>query len=292
MQCDICQRSASSRLPFNCTLCARDALYQPRIQLAQTLLHKESLGKEVERSVKGTSQPKKSANSTSSRSTEPKAAWAIERAEAERKASEDATQTLLGHVESLREEMQKAKAEIAERKAKLQKRRSDFASAKLELSQSQANALEPVEKGIRRTEHRWEILHTKTAEARLFLCREAALLYGLQQRERKRGSLGRDVYVIGGVPIPDLRDLNSMNIPINPIAKLTFLRCFFCASHDCDHEPSASCPPSVALPLPSITSRNYSTASRLPIPYHTFPWLILHWSGSPISRLYTESFLE
>lgn len=211
MQCDICQRSASSLLPFNCTLCARDALYQPRLQLAQTLLHRESLGKEVERCVKGSSKVKKTSNSATAKPAEHNAKWAVERAAAEQVISEEETQTVLAHVGSLREEIQNVKAEIAERKARLQRRRSEFASAKQELSQSQTNAVEPVEKGIRRTEHRWDILHNKTAEARLFLCREAALLYGLQQRKRKKGGLGRDVYYIGGVPIADLRDLNSMH---------------------------------------------------------------------------------
>jgi len=210
MQCDICHRSGNSRLPFNCTLCARDTLYQPRIQLAQTLLQGESLGKEVERNVKGSSRPKRNQNSASAKSAETNPAWAVGRAAAEEAIAEEETQTVLNHVQSLREEIQNVKAEIAERKAGLQRRRAEFASAKQDLSHSQTNTVEPVEKGIRRTEHRWDILHNKTAEARLFLCREAALLYGLQQRKRKKGGLGRDVYFIGEVPIADLRDLNSM----------------------------------------------------------------------------------
>lgn len=210
MQCDICHRSASSRLPFNCTLCARNALYQPRIELAQALLYRESLGKEVDQAVKSSSKPRKTTNPTSTKFFETSPTWVARRAAAEQTLSEEKTRTLHDHVQSLRDEIQIAKAEIAERKARLQARRSEAVSAKRELSQSQATAVEPVEKGIRRTEHRWDILHNKTSEARLFLCREAALLYSLQQRKRKRGGLGRDIYFIGGVPIPDLRDLNSM----------------------------------------------------------------------------------
>ena len=211
MQCEICQRSASSRLPFNCTLCARIALYQPRIQLAQTLLHTESLGKEVEQNVQGTSKKEKARSSTGTKISDLHPAWTVSRDASEQVTSEDTTQTILSHVAILREETQKIRADIAARKARLLQRRSEFTSAKRELSQSQASAVEPVDKSIKRTEHRWDVMHSKTAESRLFLCKEVALLYGLQQRKRKKGGFGRDVYLIGGVPIVDLRELNSMN---------------------------------------------------------------------------------
>lgn len=223
MQCEICLRSASSRLPFNCTLCAREALYQPRIQLAQALLHRESLGKEVESNVVGTSKKEKAKSSPSTRTSDLNPTWAIQHAASEQVISQEKTQTALSHVEALREETRKIKAGIAARKARLLRRRSEFTSAKQELSQSQANAVEPVDKAIKRTEHRWDVMQNKMAESRLFLCREVALLYGLQQRKRKKGGLGRDVYLIGGVPIADLRDLNSMHVLENSKQYTKFL---------------------------------------------------------------------
>ena len=212
MPCEICCRSPSSRLPFNCTLCARDALYQPRIQLVQTLLHIESLEKEVETNVVDTSRKGKARSSPGIRHVDMNSTWTIHRVASEQLISETKTQTLVSHVEALHEETQNIKSEIAARKARLLRRRSEFTSAKQELSRSQASAVEPVNKSIKRTEHRWDVMHKKTAESRLFLCREVALLYGLQQRKRKKGGLGRDVYLIGGVPIADLRDLNSMYV--------------------------------------------------------------------------------
>lgn len=212
MQCDLCHRSVSSRLPFNCTLCARDALYQPRIQLAQTLLHTESLGKEVEQNIIAPSKREKARSSAGTKTSDLNPNWTIHRAASEQVISEGKTRTILSHVEALREETQKIRADVTARKARLLRRRSEFALAKQELSQSQASAMEPVNKGIKRTEHRWDVMHKKTAESRLFLCREAALLYGLHQRKRKKGGLGRDVYFIGGVPIADLRDMNSMHV--------------------------------------------------------------------------------
>ena len=138
-------------------------------------------------------------------------AWTFQCAAAEQVLSEEKTESTLRHIQVLRGEIRRTGDEIAKRKAVFQRRRSEFASAKQELLQSQATGTESVEKSIRRTQRRRDIMHKKTAESRLYLCREAALLYGLQQRKRKKGGLGRDVYFIGGVPIADLRDLNSIH---------------------------------------------------------------------------------
>ena len=126
--------------------------------------------------------------------------------------SKEQTQAIHPHIQTLRQETQNMKADIAARKARLLRRRSELASAQNEHSHSQAVSQEPLEKSIRRTSHRWDILHAKTAESRLFLCKEAAHLYGLQHHKRKKGLRGRDIYTIGGTPIVDLRDLNSMHL--------------------------------------------------------------------------------
>ena len=209
MQCDVCQRTASNKLPFNCTICARDVLYQPRLKHAQILLEKESIEKQVEHSVGGDLRPPRPPSSSSPGKQEVSPAWAVQRASADRTTAEEQIETIHTHIQVLRRETQNMKADIATRKAHLLRRRSELASAKQELSHSQDTAKEPLEKTIRRTTHRWDILHSKTAESRLFLCKEAARLYGLQHHKRKKGVRGRDMYTIGGTPIVDLRDLNS-----------------------------------------------------------------------------------
>lgn len=212
MQCDICHRAASSRLPFNCAVCARDALYQPRLQHAQILLEKEALEQEVEQIARKTSSVSTKAPSSAHKTPQGTQGWTVQCAAAEQILSDDKSQTILSHVQSLREESQMIKVDIAARRARLIKRQSEFSSAKQELSHSQDSSIEPVEKGIRRTAHRWETLHNKTAESRLFLCKEAAQLYGLQHHKRRKGVPGRDIYSIGGIPIVDLRDLNSKTV--------------------------------------------------------------------------------
>lgn len=207
MQCDICLRSQSSRLPFNCTTCARTALYDPRIQLVQTLLQSEAIGKDVKNHL--VAKPATSKKKPATKSPEFSPTWTLEQTIGEQVASTERTQDILTHVEALRKETDSMRNEVARRKARLLRRRSDLKFANDALSQREAVAIDPVEQGVRRMEHRWEAMHTKTAESRVFLCREAAQLYGLQQRKRKRGGPMRDVYLIGGIPIADLRDLNS-----------------------------------------------------------------------------------
>ena len=214
MECGICLRPASSRLPFNCTTCARNAAYEPRLQHARVLLQKEALGNEVEHAVTraqargGIGSLPRSARSTEA--SVPSRLY-VERIASEQHESAERTQTILSHVEALREGVQEIKADVAKRKAFLTQRRAALASAKKEFGRQESTATEPFEKSIAKTENRWQATHKMSAEARVFLCKEAAQLYGLEPRKRQKDEAGRDSYMIGGVPIVDLRDINSMS---------------------------------------------------------------------------------
>lgn len=65
-------------------------------------------------------------------------------------------------------------------------------------------AIENVKKEMKRTRQKWSIVQTKIADARSYLCYEAASLYSLKQRRRRGGVIE---YYIGGNPIPSLNDL-------------------------------------------------------------------------------------
>lgn len=291
MQCDLCLRSPSSRLPFNCTSCARNALYEPRVKLAQTLLQGEAIGKEVESHL--VAKPATSKKKVTTKSPEVSPTWILEQTIGEQVASTERTQDILSHVEALRKETDSMRIEVAKRKAKLLWRRSDLKSANDALSQREAMEIDPLEKGVRRMEHRWDAMHTKTAESRVFLCREAAQLYGLQQRKRKRGGPGRDVYLIGGIPIADLRDLNS-KYPKFPFSnpKLTPARCFSRPSHDLHHQPCTSHTSSLALPICPSSRGNYSQPSGLPFTHNFLPGFFLPPSRRTVSRVHSISLLK
>jgi len=208
MQCDICHRTSTFQLPFNCTTCARNALYGSRIQHAQILLGAETLAQEVEKNVT-LSQSSQSQYNTSATPRDAHPTYAAERFTAEQDVVEERTEAILAQADLLRRKTEELKDYINRKKAELSERRSTLGAASKRLSERPRSDLEPLEKGIKRIEHQWDALHSKTAEARSFLCKEAAQLYGLQQRKRKKGTPGRDLYLIGGTIICDLRDLNS-----------------------------------------------------------------------------------
>ena len=201
MQCDICSRTPSGRLPFHCTICARNALYEPRIQLAQSLLNKESLGKKVAQAV-GQAPPTEGPGA--------KPTWVIHGQTADRLVSQERTDQILDHVAALRTGIGALKDDIARRKAALAEKRKNLGAAKRNLSQKRTETLAALDKDTRRTQQLWDISHRRTAESRYLLCQEVTDLLGLHQRKRRKGSSTRDSYTIGGVPLYDLRDLNSI----------------------------------------------------------------------------------
>lgn len=275
--CDICLRPCSSRLPFNCTVCARSALYEPRIHLAEALLENEVASQKIERSIGVTKTvTSKYVPITKIKSQDVNPVWTLERVHAEQDALKERMQYTLGHTEALRQETRSMRAEIAERKSTLLRRRSELRSATDELSQRKAIAIEPMEKGVKRMEHRWDAMHIKTIESRVFLCREAAQLYGLQQRKRKRGGLGRDIYFIGGTPIADLRDLNSTTLSFPSSYRMLICpRCFSCASHHLDYKSCESCASGLPLPVSPPSCRNHALPSRLPVTNYILTQLLL-----------------
>ena len=66
-------------------------------------------------------------------------------------------------------------------------------------------ALDNIQRETKRTRQVWNIAQAKAADARSYLCYEAASLYSLKLRKR-RGTLE---YLIGGNAIPSLHDLAS-----------------------------------------------------------------------------------
>ncbi len=283
MQCDICARHHGQQLPFQCPTCARSALYGLRVQLGQALLDNNSFVRQINPMIAAATR----ATSPSSPATRgSKSRLAIEEASARAERAAERTKDISNHIEILRKEIEDSKADIAKRKAALAQRRSDASSATHNLKARRAATLETVEKGTKKLEYRWNSLHAKTVEARVFLCREAANLYHLRQRRRKKGGSVREDYTIGGVGIVDLRDLNSMSplgvfsTCIQPI--LIPFRCITRPNNRLPNLPNLPPPPNIALPPPPAPRRNPPPAKGLPPPNNLLPHLILPHQRPPL----------
>ncbi|KAL3494204.1 UV radiation resistance protein and autophagy-related subunit 14-domain-containing protein [Aspergillus germanicus] len=213
MSCDICARAHTSRLRLSCSTCARNSLYQLRLESASVLLEKENLGQQIEDAVAYKSNAEKlptelgkhdavSENGSSK-------LWTLQSIGNMQAQSAGRTKMLATQIQSLRSEIQNRNVDISRRRLELARRRSDSESAKYQLAERETGALTSIQNNHKRTDHLWNSLHTKTAEARIFLCREVASLYGLRQKVRKRDNGLKESYMIGGVNIFDLRDLNG-----------------------------------------------------------------------------------
>ncbi|KAL1965955.1 hypothetical protein VTN77DRAFT_4895 [Rasamsonia byssochlamydoides] len=203
MSCHICSRTNSSRLPFYCPTCARSQLYLLRYETARILLEKDAVGREIEAAVTGNTPTHGGGESRQN----PR--WTIQAAQTEQARSSERTRAIRAQVEVLKKEIKEKKGEVNQRASTLRQRRSDAESANYQLAERRESALSSIQNSIKRTEHLWHSLHNKTAESRIFLCREAANIYGLRQKLRKRGNEITETYVIGGVPIVDLREMNG-----------------------------------------------------------------------------------
>ena len=213
MECGICHRPASGQLPFNCITCARNVIYESRLFHAQVLLQKEALGKDIEHVVTaGVSTGASRSTQKSSKRYEgsPSNRILLDRLNDGRNTATERAQDSLGQIQTLREEIKRFNVDISKRRKSLAERKAALESAKRDLARHQATDIEPIQASIKKIEYRWQALHTMAVEARIFLCKEVANLYGLQHRKRRKGELGRDIYIIGGNPIIDLRDVNSM----------------------------------------------------------------------------------
>ena len=209
MECDICSQKLSLILPFHCVTCARSILYEPRLEAARLLVDKERLGRSIETAVntrtKGREkQEKKSKNEDLDLSQ----TWSRYTAEVRKIESEEKTTEIEKHISRLREEIKTARDEISQRKAALNQRRKDFESIRTALPEHRTTVTNKLAESTRKGSQSWSGVHSKTADTRAFLCREAAFLYRLRQK-KARGGITVDQYFIGELPLVDLKEINS-----------------------------------------------------------------------------------
>ncbi|KAL8909817.1 MAG: hypothetical protein Q9171_004874 [Xanthocarpia ochracea] len=210
MHCKICQRPYNTALSFNCPTCARDVLYQTRASVAHTLLEQEAASSQLEQYLTDSQTiPTKPSASNTSNSQSRSLSLNIGSITLRREAVRHQTQLTLHHAEQLRLEASKVRDEIARRKAKNQERRNGIIAARKEMARRETVDVSRLEKSVAGIHNRWNTMHSRTAESRLLLCREAANLYGLKKYSNRVATSASDTYLIGGLPIYNLKDLNN-----------------------------------------------------------------------------------
>lgn len=222
MECDICSQKSSLNLPFHCVTCARSILYEPRLEATRLLLEKERLGRRIEKAVNtrtdgSENQERKTKNEDLGISQ----AWSRYTATVRKVESEEKTSEIEEHIVSLREEIKTARDEIAQRKAGLDRRRKDFESIRTALPGRRTAVTNKLTESMRKGTQSWSGVNRKTADTRAFLCREAALLYRLRQKKKAKGGILEDQYSIGGLPLVDLKEINSA------LTIFRYTRCIF-----------------------------------------------------------------
>src|SRR2546423_5844083 len=213
MECDICFRVLTSNLPIHCITCARNVLYEPGLHHTRVLLEKESLARKIENAIsahpqESDRQDKKTENEAIALSQ----AWSREAAKARKVESEENTGKMQKHILVLREEIKGAKDEISQRKARLEKRKTEYKSIRTCLPARRTAVTNNFADSIKKGSQSWLGLHNKASDTRAFLCREAALLYRLRQKKKARGGVVLDQYSIGGLPVVNLKEINSTSI--------------------------------------------------------------------------------
>ncbi|PYH99548.1 hypothetical protein BO71DRAFT_394277 [Aspergillus ellipticus CBS 707.79] len=214
MSCHTCFRVPVSRQQFLCPTCARNQLYELRIENAQILLEKESISQQIEATVShnNTAQAEELSGPDENVATRGNGfsnQWRFQIISKKEIESSARIKLLTSRTEGLISEINGKRLDVSQRRLALARRYSDSESAQFQLGEREAAMLAGFHNNTKRTDHLWHSLHNKTAEARIFLCREAANIYGLRQKTKNKNGTFQETYIIGGIDIIDLRDMNG-----------------------------------------------------------------------------------
>lgn len=213
MNCGICSTSSRTHGEATCASCARALIYQARLDHLTDLLARESLKESVSKIVTPSSQAEVAAPSRG-----PESIDIIESAAkhnyallvGETQALEARCGSVHQQAQQLKRQIEDARTDVATRTADHDRRRAELSSERQLLKTRGTQLLEPLKANIKYLGDKIGKNQSRTRLGRVKLCNETARLAGLQPRRRKTfdGRIVED-YMIGGVPIPDLRNLHS-----------------------------------------------------------------------------------
>ncbi|KAJ6262703.1 hypothetical protein Dda_1259 [Drechslerella dactyloides] len=181
--CQICDR----QLPkLTCRDCVRDKLYPMRYEIVSVTLANESLETDVEHAA---------------------AAAVHSTAAAEKQDLENTVAGINDRLASLRVELEQHRSYLARLRRENARRQKLLRETSNVLDQNRDISIEKVRKETRLSTTKWNTLYERTAESRVFLCREISYLNLLRQRRRKKVV----EYMLNGIVIPDIRHIYSLN---------------------------------------------------------------------------------
>ncbi|KAF8475562.1 UV radiation resistance protein and autophagy-related subunit 14-domain-containing protein [Kalaharituber pfeilii] len=198
MQCDICERES---LRMCCSPCARHTLWPLRYD---TILRtSEKVAAEEKINAYLTAKPPEAAR-PGVKDLSALDGKEVKSLRVQTEESKLIISKIMEENDKVRTEIDEAKERIAALKELNKSRKLTFHEYNKGLRDRRVVALENIQKETKRTRQRWNIVQTKIADARSYLCYEAASLYGLKQRRRRGGIIE---YFIGGNSIPSFQDL-------------------------------------------------------------------------------------
>ncbi|KAI5304885.1 hypothetical protein KEM56_005759 [Ascosphaera pollenicola] len=234
--CFACGRSPSRSLPIKltCPDCARIQIYKYRIDYAQVLLEKDSLGKQID---KATSLQETDANGAHTNALSADATLAapenrvstsqcfIEQMTVRIDESRERTRTIRDQIDWLKSDIETKRAMHAKRKQEIAQHQSDFETATYEVDDRRRKALFKVENEAKKNKLFWNRVHATLAESRFYIAQELARDIAMLRRHESRTRDGKVMYSysIGGIKIVNLRGLNGKLPPIT-YYKLPLLR--------------------------------------------------------------------
>lgn len=262
-------RPSSSELPLYCPSCVRAGLYEPRIRNAKILLEKEKLTSQIEHITSLNNQEIEKAQAKNLNQNDlANKRWPIESNNIRKSQAKDRTKEIKDHSQILRDEIRAVREEIAKRKATVWKKRAERDTLLSPVPGQQNGRSEKLKEEIEKSKQSWDAAYKKALETRGFLCREAAHLYGLKRGKRLRGGVMRDHYTIGGIPVIDLKDINSARVnelttSLTNTAHLVVLIAFYLSLR----LPAEITLPHRNYPLPTIcTPANSYQGREIPFP--------------------------